>query len=254
MSKLLEEPWGFPQKKFPQDFSYTQDLSGKGSPRIVTPIGNRVSYKTVNNLLPRVSFPFKWGKEIMQSYSLPSNHKFGGKQRIDFSIKVKVGLETIEVNQTEMIGRYKDDISEEETVSSYLVQWIDWLVHSYQELGDAAVLQGESVFTGLSRRKWKSIRSQFLSEGTDEALMSLVVEVSRDLKLLRAFEAISMNPRKVLKRVRQELLISQISQLDSACIRDYATRPGRSIAEKAGPRQKLLGLNRVVFLCGFWIG
>ncbi|MEC8445288.1 MAG: DUF2357 domain-containing protein, partial [Actinomycetota bacterium] len=51
-------------------------------------------------------------------------------------------------------------------------------------------------------------------------------------------------PRTILRRRRCLESIERIQQIDTGCMRWLACRPGRSIAEKAGPSQKLLGVVR----------
>lgn len=51
-------------------------------------------------------------------------------------------------------------------------------------------------------------------------------------------------PRTILRRRRCLESIERIQQIDTGCMRWLACRPGRSIAEKAGPSQKVLGVVR----------
>ena len=52
------------------------------------------------------------------------------------------------------------------------------------------------------------------------------------------------NPRKILRRDRQLVELSRIQQLDNFCIRWYARQPGYTAEQKAGERQKLMGVVR----------
>jgi hypothetical protein len=74
--------------------------------------------------------------------------------------------------------------------------------------------------------------------------MALIVQLSREQTLHRALDAISHHPRRILQRERDETPVSRIQELDSACIRDFARRPGITPVEKAGPRQRLLAVRR----------
>jgi hypothetical protein len=51
-------------------------------------------------------------------------------------------------------------------------------------------------------------------------------------------------PRTILRRRRSRESIERIQQIDTTCMRWLACRPGRTIAEKAGPSQKVLGVVR----------
>jgi len=74
--------------------------------------------------------------------------------------------------------------------------------------------------------------------------MALVVDLARDRQLLDTLSSIARSPRRILERFRARTRLDRIQQLDAACIRDYARQPGRTAAEKAGPRQELLAVQR----------
>ncbi|MEW6105135.1 MAG: DUF2357 domain-containing protein, partial [Bacillota bacterium] len=94
------------------------------------------------------------------------------------------------------------------------------------------------------RRSWQAARSVWFRKDRDKARMALIVQLSREQPLHRALEAISRHPRQTLQRYRDETPLSRIQELDSACIRDFARRPGTTAVEKAGPQQRLLAVRR----------
>ncbi len=51
--------------------------------------------------------------------------------------------------------------------------------------------------------------------------------------------------RRRLARVREELPLRRVREMDPACLRVNARRPGRTLLEKAGPRQSLRAVARV---------
>ena len=51
-------------------------------------------------------------------------------------------------------------------------------------------------------------------------------------------------PRQVLQRVRRQLPLAQAHDIDDACIRWLTRQPGRTTAERAGPRQRILAVAR----------
>jgi hypothetical protein len=51
-------------------------------------------------------------------------------------------------------------------------------------------------------------------------------------------------PRRLLVRQREEERIDRIQELDPHCLLDFIQRPGRTLAEKAGRNQTLLGVTR----------
>ena len=243
---ITDEPWSFLDEGIPVAAGDSVTVGGAGSPRAVCALSSKPWYKRRNNYLPACSFPFIWGSEIKQSYCLPTNSKPKDEDEISFVMKVGVGSDSVEIVQENLIGRFTNDESPEGSKSFSVTTWINWLINSYQELAHSEdVTESEIVFAGLARREWPSTTRQFLQEGADQALMSLIVRLAADRALSTTLQALSDNPRKVLSRIREELPLSRIQQLDSACIRDFARRPGHTAAEKAGPRQKLLGLNRI---------
>ncbi|MCB9672359.1 MAG: hypothetical protein H6734_22975 [Alphaproteobacteria bacterium] len=58
-------------------------------------------------------------------------------------------------------------------------------------------------------------------------------------------EILAQGLARRLGRVRRETPLAGIRQIDTACLRNIARRPGRAWTEKAGPRQTLLAVERV---------
>lgn len=87
------------------------------------------------------------------------------------------------------------------------------------------------------QRAWPERQAQ-----AEEARHALIVEHAGRLPAL--VEATAGHPRRVLKRTRQQMPIDRIQELDTACLEWMIRRPGLSVAEKAGPRQRLLGVAR----------
>lgn len=72
--------------------------------------------------------------------------------------------------------------------------------------------------------------------------LSLVVRLADELP--KVLETVCETPRVVLRRQRELELANRIQQVDSACIRWIGRQAGRTLAEKAGPRQRLMGVVR----------
>ena len=79
-------------------------------------------------------------------------------------------------------------------------------------------------------------------EGAD-ARYALIVRIAAEVASL--LEDVCRRPRRVLRRERAMEDLARISQVDAACIRWISRQPGRSVAEKAGPKQQLLSVVRV---------
>jgi hypothetical protein len=86
-------------------------------------------------------------------------------------------------------------------------------------------------------RTWKKT-----TESAD-ARYSLIVRIATEVASL--LEDVCRRPRRVLRRERAMEDLARIAQVDAACIRWISRQPGRSVAEKAGPKQQLLSVVRV---------
>jgi len=101
--------------------------------------------------------------------------------------------------------------------------------------GNATGFAVRSVARALTR--WRKLGSK------SEPRMALIVKLARELPDI--LSDVCHHPRQVLRRVRRRLNVARIQELDSACLRWLARQPGRSIVEKAGPKQQLLGVVRI---------
>lgn len=76
----------------------------------------------------------------------------------------------------------------------------------------------------------------------DEAPYKLIVKIANDdTDIVRLLIG---QVRKVLRRDRQLVPIGRLQQIDNSCIRWLARQPGYTAKEKAGARQKLMGVVR----------
>ena len=77
-----------------------------------------------------------------------------------------------------------------------------------------------------------------------EATLPLIVSLNRRYKLHQKLDAIASKLRHQLRRRAELMPVARIQEMDAYCLRDYIRRPGRSLAEKAGEKQELMGVNR----------
>ncbi len=105
--------------------------------------------------------------------------------------------------------------------------------------GSFAVFSGQPVV----KLDWFAIWSRWsaAAAGT-EPRMARVVEIA--LSHLSGIRDVCERPRRMLIRQRELVPVGKIQELDETCLRDLVRRPGRSVAEKAGFRQELLGITR----------
>lgn len=247
-SLLSSTPWGLHERDS-QVFIIAGDtagtrISGTCSPRLIVQIESYPKYGGKNKPLPSVSFPFRWDGKIYVSFQLPTDPK-PNVGRHDLATKISVHEISHEIIQTDIVGR--PSIKHENALGRCVEGFIDWQIHCFRELTDNGIVPDEleEKTKNITRRNWAAVRKVWIGKKDNEAIMALIVKLSQDTELLRLFKSIAQKPRHILLRQRQNTAVGRIQELDSACIRDFAKRPGRTIYEKAGPRQELLSIQRV---------
>lgn len=76
----------------------------------------------------------------------------------------------------------------------------------------------------------------------DPARHSMVVELADSL--LVPLDHVTSHPKKALKRVRENQRVQLVQEVDTHCLMDLASRPGSTMPEKAGPKQRILAVMR----------
>ena len=76
----------------------------------------------------------------------------------------------------------------------------------------------------------------------DPAKHALITELAEFI--VPAIERIAASPKKTLRRIRDHERVQSVRELDKHCLIDLARRPGASLPEKAGPRQRVLSIKR----------
>lgn len=79
-------------------------------------------------------------------------------------------------------------------------------------------------------------------EDKREPRMALIVRLAE--KLPRLLSDVCRRPRRVLSRVREMHSAGRVQQIDGGCLRWLARQPGRTVGEKAGPKQQVLAVVR----------
>jgi len=247
----LPEPWSVLLGR-QQSLASPDPIDGNGSPRLASDATQKpplAALPSGQSLVPAVSFPFIFGGLPGQTFHLPTDPRLH-RETDQFVVPLTVGDESAEVIQLHGVSRPTEklqDLTDGRTPGQLVDVWIDWQVWAFQELGHLPEDPEEydaSTHASIVRRSWNSASRVWVRDGSSEARMALIVRLSREQPLHRALMAISRHPRRILQRYRENTQVSQIQELDSACIRDYARRPGISTAEKAGSQQRLLAVRR----------
>ena len=77
-----------------------------------------------------------------------------------------------------------------------------------------------------------------------EANLPSIVSLNRRYKLEQKLDAIASKLGQQLRRRAELMPIARIQEMDAYCLRDYIRRPGITLAQKAGEKQELMGINR----------
>lgn len=72
--------------------------------------------------------------------------------------------------------------------------------------------------------------------------MRLVVHIAEEFA--PTLDSLCSRPRVVLRRSREPVPLERVEDVDSACLAWLARQPGRTFAERAGPRQRVMGVVR----------
>jgi hypothetical protein len=121
------------------------------------------------------------------------------------------------------------------------------LVDRFERVIEAASAPERVAVTGkiqgLVRPRWEDVVATVLEDpDVDEPAMALIVRHAQDLP--RHVVDLAERPRRVLRRERQLQALDRIQELDAQCLTWYVRQPGKTAAQKAGPRQELLAVVR----------
>lgn len=96
---------------------------------------------------------------------------------------------------------------------------------------------------GLTITSWEEFDQTYWAHDDEDGPLRLIVRIALDCSMF--LERICERPRRILRRERQPERLDRVQQMDDACIRWFVRQPGRTILEKAGPRQRVLSVVRL---------
>lgn len=226
-----------------------------------------VSSPSLGELVP-VGSAIDENGDSWQALELPKNHEGSDdhsvircvSQRSSFSLKIPElrilpprGL-IDEVEKFDSQGEddiasgllYEAGFDDRVRKGSQIAKLIDRHSDLVYQLLQTANNQGpyiDSDFRGFGARTSWRISNQWDQVGRSRVPpLSLIVRLADEIP--DVLEEVCKKPRVILRRQREIELATRIRQVDSACIRWMSRQPGRTLAEKAGPRQRLMGIVR----------
>jgi hypothetical protein len=236
------QPWGLLLRETERDSSAGVIL-GCGSPRAFVPLGFSLTWPGCGGRPPRAGASFLWAGQRYSSWHIPAGHTEASRRlNLDLTWRCIEDRSTGTLSQAGVLPR-PEAIDEDSEVAAQ-GRFVEWLIHSFQELGQDTLADDDAAAGGLVRRDWKRAEAVWLQPDTDEPRIELIIRLAQDARLIQTLESISRSPRRILLRVREQTPISRVKELDAACIRNYVRLPGRDAIEKAGSRQELLSVQR----------
>ena len=241
---FTDEPWGF---LLPGGFlpAAEANVDGAGTPRVLTPLDSKPPrWVDGAGFAPKAGLAFRWMGKDFQAWHVPCSNAVR-EDRHDLELRWSIDhAEPTALTQRRLMHRPPDSTEAQEAEAQNLDALINWMVHTFQELGHAEVGQEDADTPAVVRRTWKMAQKNWVVRESKEPLMELIIKMAQDRKLTRALHAIGESPRRILIRVREATPVGRVQEMDPACIRHYAKLPGNSPVQKAGARQLLLAVQR----------
>ena len=235
---LIAHPWDAGDRRRAAPTGAPSSVSAQCGPRVIAPLDRAVRFDVQSRgHLPAVSFPFLLNGERVVARRLPLDAHEGADRH---SIEGRLSIGEFEVGLTLSDAPGRPGRAGGDPDGYRLDAHCEWQIHGFEELCDAASGSWQDVV----RCGWRDAKKVWIDPGRSEARMALIAKLAQEADLARTLRSIGRAPRRVLERVRVDTAVARIQELDAHCIRDYVRRPGVTVAEKAGPRQRLLGVRR----------
>jgi hypothetical protein len=241
---FADEPWGF---LLSGGFlpATEANVDGAGTPRVLTTLGSKPPrWVDGAGLAPKAGVAFRWMGKDFQAWHVPcSNVAREGHHDLELRWTIEHG-EPKALTQRRLLHRPLDHADSHQTDALHLDALINWMMHTFQELGHGEAGKDDADTPAMVRRTWEMVREKWVKRDSNEPLMELIIKMAQDRHLRRALQAIGESPRRILIRVREATPVGRVQEMDAACIRHYAKLPGNSPVQKAGARQLLLAVQR----------
>jgi hypothetical protein len=241
---FADEPWGF---LLSGGFlpAVEANVDGAGTPRVLTALDSKPPrWVDGAGLAPKAGMAFRWKGQDFQAWHVPcSNAAREGRHDVELRWSIDHGNARA-LTQRDLLHRPPDGAEAHQTDALHLDALINWMVHTFQELGHAELAEEDADTPAMVRRTWEKAQEIWIDPKSDEPRMELIIKMAQDRKLVLALHAIGVSPRRILIRVREPTPVGRVQEMDPACIRHYAKLPGNSPVQKAGARQLLLAVQR----------
>ena len=186
----------------------------------------------INNATTGATYPTKQVSDIYNMIELP-----GPSLQGDSSQEIKINIDNKEVSL--------DYCGEGETINNINFEYF------FDKIMNAMLFLTRDVeCLNVKNYKFQTVYWQTIlfrlhqHTDIDPARYALVVDLSELNELIKPIDRITSQPKKVLRRVYDQERIQKVREIDKKCVIDLARRPGSVLAEKAGPKQRILAIKR----------
>lgn len=135
-------------------------------------------------------------------------------------------------------------IKSEEQLNEWLEQLGNRLDNQVTRLLQVLIGVFSELFNKKSEIQLLQLNDKLAQVNVAEATKPLIISLSERYELQRKLEAIAPKLRHQLRRQAELMPVGRIQEMDASCLRDYIRRPGRTVAQKAGSKQELMGVQR----------
>ena len=127
--------------------------------------------------------------------------------------------------------------------------WDALLQHHLEKLGgwtDAQRLGADAAHLGgVTAVAWRPFLESYWQDPDghgEQAPLRLIVRIAQECA--RWIKELCERPRHILRRERRLTALSRVQDIDTQCLRWMVRQSGRTLAERAGPRQRILAVAR----------
>ena len=187
------------------------------------------------------SFPALWNNFRCQLYETPQGVISNGNRSGSLYVHYDATRSFLSLEPQGALPRFEGKDVSGKPQYSRLAEMLLYWVQYFDELLERAK-RGEEQNIYLD---WENVFQHLVGlrdQETGEPRRALIVDIAE--RMNRRLSQTVFAARRVLNRERRLLPAARVEETDSSCLRWLIRQSGKSIAEKAGPRQRLMGVAR----------
>jgi len=91
---------------------------------------------------------------------------------------------------------------------------------------------------------WDRLFTAWTDQTAESTVPPMALIVRHAQKMQKVTQNLFEKPRHILRRLRELIPVDRVQQLDISCVRWLSRQPGTDVYERAGPRQRILAVQR----------